>query len=155
MNKNNKKLQMTPQLSRRFIESFPCIECGFTGSPYLPTSAHEDGCQRGRGLSAEDSEEIRDIWVNEFQIFLNERKDFVKPSRRCSICRSGEATGTVWVAYHDDSKGLVIVAKNISCDDCSFGIPSDWTEGRRWGFASVVTKENWELMSHLEKVGIA
>ena len=81
----NKKLHMTPELARRFVESFPRIECGFTGSPHLPTSEHKDGCQRGRGLSAEDKEEILDVWTEEFQIFLNEEKAKEEHSTKPSL----------------------------------------------------------------------
>lgn len=140
---------------RRAREEFHCIECAFDRDPKRPMFFHVGNCSRGLKMGRELLNKRLDVWAEMLQKILDEEETFIKPSERCSVCRTRKATGTVWVAYHDDSKALFILSNDILCDDCSLNVPKDWVEGRRWGFARIITKKNWELMDYLERDGVA
>jgi len=147
-----KKFEWTAELMRRALHEFPCIECGFGGDPNLPTYFHADGCSRGVDLPESVKKERLAIWAKNLQKILEKESHHKKPAISCPLCHKETATGTVWLAYHDVSHGLVLLKQYPTCDDCSLIPPDDWVEGRKWGFAyGVVTEKNWELMDFLER----
>jgi len=142
------KFVWTKQLMRRATKEFPCIECGCQ-------FFHADGCSRGINMPLDEKNELLDEWGKKLQKILDEEKGRVPFRAKCSLCRTRDATGTVWVAYHNESSAVFIVFQDFSCDECAIEPPSDWTKGRRWGFAhGLITKKDWELTDWFEKVGI-
>ena len=152
-----KNFTWNARLMRRAVEEFPCLECGFEGDSNRPTLFHSEGCSRGFDLPEDVKTKRLNVWAEKLQSIIEEEEKWAHPkaSERCEICRKRKATGTIWVRYHYEKK-FCIVSKYPCCDDCSFIIPHDYTDGREWGFArGLVTEKNWELLNFLENKGVA